>query len=51
MFVVSEVFLVIVFYSDKDDEEEGENRTENEIEKNKQVRCVISCGSCYVCMK
>ena len=29
-------------YSDKNYEENGENETENEIEKNKQVRCLIS---------
>jgi len=37
---VTSLFSVFCFsYSDKDDEEEAENRTENEIEKNKQVRC------------
>lgn len=51
MFVVSQGFLVIFFFSDKDDEEEGENRTENEIEKNKQVGCLTSCASCCQCMK
>jgi hypothetical protein len=31
-------------YSDKDYEESGENGTENEIEKDKQVRCLLSYG-------
>jgi hypothetical protein len=43
MFLVSQGFLLIFLCSDKDDEEEGENPTENEIEKNKQVGCLTSC--------
>jgi hypothetical protein len=46
VFLVSQGFIVIFFCSDKDDEEEGENGTENEIEKNKQVGSLTSCASC-----